>query len=57
MIIHLIDRGSRWSLIFWFKDAGDAPSCDRVDMSAWWRGAAEAGDAVAQFLQARAPAS
>lgn len=53
-LLHGVDvvEGHRWSFIMWFKDAADRPSCDAADATKWWLPQAQAGDALAQFLQA-----
>lgn len=45
-----VGSGHRWSWILWFYDGGE--SCS-TDPSQWFRSAAEAGDPLAQFLQAK----
>ena len=45
-----VGSGHRWSWILWFYDGGE--SCN-TDPSQWFRSAAEAGDPLAQFLQAK----
>jgi TPR repeat protein len=37
----------------WFKDSGDAGTCEHVDPTTWHEAEAAAGDPVAQFLHAR----
>ena len=45
-----INRGERWSWILWFYDGG--PSC-HADPATWFRGKADDGDPLAQFLLAK----